>query len=520
MTLKMKRICSILMVVMLVASLAAGCSKKTENATDTAVTPTGEASSDDGKGEATPTEAETLEPYEVVWYQMGNGMTADNQKVLDAVNEKLKDINTTLKLVYFSWGEYTDKINMIINSGEKFDLCFTSGGEYIKNAAKGAFLDITDTFETNMPKFSKVLQKGFVEGAKINGHLYGLPTNKEMFGHYGFDVDKGIAEKAGIDLDSIKTLADMDKALRTVKEKVPDVTPLFVRTGNELNVGQWDSIGGSDGSPGVVMLNDPGLKVINEMESPEKMALWKQMHTWYEDGLINDNPATVQDDTIWTSGKAFARPGQLGVTPDYPGPANNVIHRITMGEKYTSTSTVLGAMIAFSSTSPDPERAMMFYDRFATDSELYNLITYGIEGEHYVITDKTTTPWTEGYPEGIDDSNVGYKSSGSWALGGDWFMTYLSPTDPKNRNELVEEGNKAAVLSPALGFTFDATNVTSEIAACANVYAEYKDGLNTGMLDPEKYAPDFIQKLKDNGVDKIIEEKQKQIDAWKATNAK
>ncbi|WP_370639147.1 DUF3502 domain-containing protein [Cohnella sp. REN36] len=36
-------------------------------------------------------------------------------------------------------------------------------------------------------------------------------------------------------------------------------------------------------------------------------------------------------------------------------------------------------------------------------------------------------------------------------------------------------------------------------------------------MDPAKYIPQYLDKLKASGVDKIIAEKQKQFDAWLKT---
>jgi len=40
----------------------------------------------------------------------------------------------------------------------------------------------------------------------------------------------------------------------------------------------------------------------------------------------------------------------------------------------------------------------------------------------------------------------------------------------------------------------------------------------TGSVDPESKLPEFIEKLKVAGIDKIIEEKQNQLDEWVAAN--
>ncbi|MDR1643870.1 MAG: ABC transporter substrate-binding protein [Clostridiales bacterium] len=454
------------------------------------------------------------EPYEIVWYQVGDGMTPDVQEVCDAVARMCPDLNISLKLVYFGWGDYNDKMTLIINSKDKFDICFAATWTgFRQNVSRGAYIDITELFYENMPRYSAILDQAFVEGAKVGGRLFALPTNKELFSHVGIEIDTELAALAGIDPSKVNTLEDMDWALRVVKEKLPGIIPFYIRQGNELRAGIYDASFGE--GPGAVMLDDQTCTVINQYETEEKMGWWRTTRKWYIDGLINQDSGAVMSNEVFEQGKAFSRSGALGVTPEWLGPAGTILKRITLGDRYTSTETVTSAMIAFSSTSADLGRVMEFYDRFATTPSIYNTLAYGIEGKHYVIADKSTDPWTWDFPPGVTTETVGYSSCDTWALGGDWFSTFLSKADPLNRNEITLLGNELAVSSPVLGFSFDPSDVQAEITACGNVMSEYLTGLDTGMLDPDIYAPEFVAKLNEAGAERIIEEKQRQIDLWK-----
>ena len=50
-----------------------------------------------------------------------------------------------------------------------------------------------------------------------------------------------------------------------------------------------------------------------------------------------------------------------------------------------------------------------------------------------------------------------------------------------------------------------------------NVLNEYRAGLEFGVLDPDTALPEFLSKLETAGIDKIIAEKQSQLDAWLAS---
>jgi putative aldouronate transport system substrate-binding protein len=79
----------------------------------------------------------------------------------------------------------------------------------------------------------------------------------------------------------------------------------------------------------------------------------------------------------------------------------------------------------------------------------------------------------------------------------------------------MKQHNDSAIFSPAFGFTFNPDPVKTEVAAAMNVLNQYRVGIETGTLDPDKSLPEFNKKLKDAGLEKIIAEKQKQYDEWK-----
>jgi putative aldouronate transport system substrate-binding protein len=74
--------------------------------------------------------------------------------------------------------------------------------------------------------------------------------------------------------------------------------------------------------------------------------------------------------------------------------------------------------------------------------------------------------------------------------------------------------NADSVSAGSLGFSFDNEPVSTEVAACMNVWNEYMNGLLTGAADPGKVLPQALAKFTAAGLDRVISEKQKQLDAW------
>ncbi len=101
---------------------------------------------------------------------------------------------------------------------------------------------------------------------------------------------------------------------------------------------------------------------------------------------------------------------------------------------------------------------------------------------------------------------------------GDLFNTYVLDTEPVEKWEAFKTFNEEAVEAPVFGFDFDATPVLTEVAGLRNVLDEFGPSLYTGSVNPDEYLPKLNEKLKATGIDKIIAEIQKQIDAWEKTS--
>ena len=99
---------------------------------------------------------------------------------------------------------------------------------------------------------------------------------------------------------------------------------------------------------------------------------------------------------------------------------------------------------------------------------------------------------------------------------GSQFKQLVHQGTPADNNDLMYRENHESKTSPAFGFTFDNSSVKTEYTAVTNVINQYLPGLVWGSIDPETDLPKFQAALKDAGLDAIIAEKQKQLDAWAA----
>ena len=141
------------------------------------------------------------------------------------------------------------------------------------------------------------------------------------------------------------------------------------------------------------------------------------------------------------------------------------------------------------------------------------MIRLGIEGTHYEMDTDGRLDCTIG--NNADVTNRGYYIFIGWMLG-NITASKIPNTYPEDVWDRYRDLNNNSVISTNLGFTFDSSPVQNEVAAVSSVIGEYQGPLSSGLVDVEKTLAEFRQKLKDNGIEKIVQEVQYQLNTWRS----
>lgn len=479
---KFKKLSSLFLVMAIASStVLAGCS----------------ASKDDEKASGDNTE--------LVWYMIGTPQP-DQEKVMAEVNKYTAEkIGVTLDLRMVDWGDYGQKMQVITSSGEPFDIAFAS--DYALNAQKGAYLELTDLLESKGKGIKETINPLFLEGASINGKLYGVPANKEVGQQMVWAYNKKMAEDAGVDMTNVKSLEDLEKVLEVVKAKNPDLKMPMAAGANFMPYMPYDFLLGENLPFGIALEGDT-TKIVNIYEQDDVKNTLNTLRRFYEKGFIHSQAATDTDPHEMSVQNWFVRKEQFapGAGEMWSSNAGYEVGYTPMHDPLTINNSVTGSIMSISAASKNADKAMEFLNLLNTDEYLRNLIDRGIEEVHYTTNEDGTITKT--------DAAKGY-SMPSWALG-NVFLTKSFDTDPKDRIEQYKTFNDKAVASPTLGFYVDTTNISTEIATISNIVQEFKAPLFTGSVDTDKYLGELNKKLKEAGVDKVLGELQKQYDTWMA----
>ncbi|NJP41534.1 ABC transporter substrate-binding protein [Oscillospiraceae bacterium HV4-5-C5C] len=433
------------------------------------------------------------------------------QSVVDTV------MDATVKLNILEWGVFSDQQKLMLSSGEDIALMFTYDSS--KNyAASSQVLDITDLVNTYASDALTTLGK-YAEACQISGRYYGLPTFHEYTKDSGLVCRTDILEALGVDSSSITSWDDIEALLAKVKAAYPDMNilaPVELEAGvlPYYNEGLFDIL--TDGV--AVRVDGDGSEVVDYYDTDEFMELAKVAYDWNQKGYFMPDATTVTDtrQDLLAAGNTFGYVGQI-----HPGTATQelknsgvAVTTIPVGHRALTTGNVNFAQYMVPTSSSTPEKAVKLLDLMLTNADVSNLLMYGVEGKDYVVKDAQTK--VAGYPDGVDSSSVGWNNE-TW-LAGNGSLAYAWESDPVDIWQQYQTFNDSATVSPLYGFTFDTSNVKTEITAITNVISKYKAVICSGYSDPESSVKQMVDELNSAGIANIITEAQAQISNWKAGN--
>lgn len=444
----------------------------------------------------------------LVWYLPGS-KAADVAMINEAVNKiTTEKIGAKVDIQFIDDAAYPERMSMNMASRSEFDICFTG---YLNNyddaVRRGAFLDITDMLEGT--KLQKELPDYAWESVKIDDRIYAVPNQQTFTQTLGILFRKDLVEKYNFDYTKVTKMQDLEPYLQTIKENEKDVYPIRQFKFEYLMGDKYEALNALSST--AYLKRDGSNEVIALCDIPEVKEFADLSHDWFNKGYLRPDIATVKSDTTEMYAGKYAVWGQTfkpGVVEEEQNKMANGIELVgvNLQTPYMTRFFATATMYAISATSKHPEESLKFLELLQTDTELYNIICWGIEGKHY---DK------------LEDGKIhvnadsGYYYNQSWKFG-NCFNSYILDDQDEEVWIQTKEENETADRSPILGLALDNNNIRTEVANCASIISEY-EYMKKGYTDPATYFADYQRRLKEAGIDKIVEDAQNQIDTYLAS---
>lgn len=456
--------------------------------------------------------------YEINWYLPATA-PKEIAVVENEINAYIKDkINATVKINCLENAQYSEKLSNMIMAGEYFDIAFCANWmlDYFVNAENGAFVELDSLFDKYMPKTHELSDKACLDCARVGGKVYALPVIKESASAYGWIYRKDLADKYNIDMSKIKTFEELIPVLKTIKENEPDIKyPInwaLDQTPGDSALIPFNVITGYNVG---YRRDDDSFSIMNKLDVPEIMDDFKLAHRFYKEGLVKEDILTNYSDTTQrlNNGQTFCAlfPLKPGKVEETFGDSRYEFAQEFVTEARKGTTIGVSSMNAISSTSKNPARVARFLELLNTDKYLYNLVIYGIEGKHYT---KVSDNVIKLIP------NSGYDMSTNQWMIGNVYNAYTKDTENPDKYVELKNFDDSATVSAICGFRFVTEPVQAEIAACKAVEKQFETQIALGAIDPTTVIDEYRKNLETSGINKIIEEVQKQINEFLADKNK
>lgn len=513
-----KKFLAALLTVAMSVSLLTGCGQQTDAGATDVVKENRESSSSTDAAEG----VDTSEEVELTMYLVSDKPT-DFDEVWEKVNEELKkNINATIDVQFLSWAEYQDKYTLLFSTGEDFDLIYTAKWCYYSQvASQKGFYELTDDFiQTYAPDIAEILPEEAWQQAKVNGNVYMVPNNCVEFSSSCVAVRGDLMDKYGF--ESLDSLEDLEAFFDCIVENEDTITPLGAQGTalQQLYLELKNDVGPITTLEPLFYYNradSKDLTISSTVETDMFREYCKKMKELQEKGYWSKDALSTSDTRTdaFMQGKAAAMVWNPSTLATYCEQANQehpewktTIYDV-VPEAKRAAKAFIGNGMAINNASKYPERAMMAINELMTNKTIYELAKYGIEGKHWeAVGDDQYIKLeaTDNYPvDGI----------GNWGWNNDNLTRseVLEEADPvkAKAQEIIDRWAEDPATNPLIAFTFSEDNVASQIAVCNTLISQYINPLSAGLVDDVDVTLDELtQKLKEAGIDEILEEMQKQ----------
>ncbi len=250
---------------------------------------------------------------ELSYYMMNDPVSnEDFKRIMKKANEIIEEkIDVRLNLIMLDEASYPDRLNLMIKSGEYYDMAFTGnwgGLGFYENAAKGAFADLTDLFPKYAPETYSRIPEYQWKDVTVDGKIVASVNYQVWDGacKKGFKFRADLADEINFNWKAIKGKNTLDamKMFTPYLEQSLKNHPEMIgfETRNDWNLFtaepiMWDMQQiGDPWSPGWIYFEDSD-KVFNQFETQEFFEYCTIMRDWYNKRLVRKDGATLKEYT-------------------------------------------------------------------------------------------------------------------------------------------------------------------------------------------------------------------------------
>lgn len=442
--------------------------------------------------------------------------SAADDSVVAAINEKLASDGYGFSIATTYIDDYWSKLALDIAGGVVYDVAWAHSTTLSDLVAKKVYQPITEYLDEYAPDIMANTPDYIIDGGTVQGEVYALARNIPMsYFNWVYIVRGDLREKYGI--DKITTLEQFEEYLAAIHENEPDMYailnsnlfPIYPVYAN-----YFFPLGDGGNCPIYVDPADETYTVKSFFDSEAFKAVCEKKKEWYDLGYQPSDESRVENAN---QGFCYGAVGATEANIFTPSESIDALKanlpdatmELVLLEPETRYLNSAGDnMLAVPSTSKNPAEAVSFINWIKKDQANYDLISFGVEGENYILTDGAVDT------SGISDDKV--YSTNSW-MWNDLSIARFSANYPTEDIETLKTWDDEAIVTPFVGFTLDTSKIKTQVSQVNAVKDEYFSNLAKGITSYDDVIDEFMDQLYAAGLQDIIDETQTQINEWVAS---
>ena len=562
-----------LLALSLVSGLLAGCGESTASSAaaesakpESAAAPTQEtAAAPESAQEAEPSTAEESQVEEAVEFQLAEtvdlpitdevttfsmwcgappgGLSVVGSPIMEYITEKT---NISLELLEQNMMTANEKFNLMVASQDYPDIISGFDESYSGGAVKGyeddVIIDLTDLMEENAPNYMAYIQQdqqNYRDAYNDDGQMLFMNGYNDYYVQArGNVIRQDLLDKLGLDIPV--TYDDYHNVLEAFKNdgiEYPIWMPQAVQGGALLSAGFGVS-GYTLQQSGTHFFQKDGT-VYSSFLTEEYKEFLKLMAQWYSEGLMAKDFYAIVDDMGSASEPAILN-GNVGMwyhMADKIGTYNKSasvegFHAVGLADavqqegdishfyQNEGSSKTTNKGISISVQAEDPENILRFFDWFFT-KEGSTVANYGIEGTSFEYDAEGNPQYTDLIANNPDYTFQQIALLYCWAdiptiVDRDRSFQATYTQDSLDAIELYGKNTDGAHEMPTrLSFTAaESDEYASTIGDIETRADEQIVRFVIGELNFDSDWDDFVQELKDMGLERCVELKQDALDRY------
>lgn len=327
----------------------------------------------------------------------------------------------------------------------------------------------------------------------------------------GYEWNKELVEKYGLKEEDLKKSPEQLMDLFEKEKQAGSVCsyPIYDWYNQLYMYGNYDYLGGGELELLFVASTDPeNPSVQNIYENEDYISAFELLHTSQEKGYSSKDGKSTGEELVRNI--LYGMPER----EDRLAEQNDTI-RVARSQPYFSINLPYRTQ-CIASWSEQKEDVLELLALVMSDSELSNILNYGIEGENYEVKDGVVTA--------LD--LVGEKMlqrAGSLDSIGNTAITLPMELEPANKKECYEKYVESIEAYPAIGFIPDYSSVKEQYEACREIIGSQHDIKGTLFNGTAGNVEEELSKintqLKEAGIENVLAELNRQLQEYIKTKS-